>query len=84
MTAKEVLKRCAEAGVKLQFTQYAIRYHAPARTFHPALRGSLTMAKGELLDQFNERAAILEYDARLDRAEADRLATEEVMGGTQQ
>ena len=82
MNAQTILKRCAAGGVRLQFSMDAIRYRAPAGTLTPELKEALAESKAALLDQFNERAAILEFDAGLDRAEAERLAAEEVLGGS--
>ncbi|WP_158599939.1 hypothetical protein [Azospirillum cavernae] len=38
------------------------------------------MQRPDLIDDFEERAAILEFDARLPRAEAERRAWAEVFG----
>ena len=79
MNAKEVLKQCSSAGIRLQFTLDVIQYHAPAGSLTPDLKAGLKEVKAELLDQFNERAGILEYDAGMDRAEAERRAAMEIL-----
>ena len=83
MNAQTVLKRCVAAGVRLQFTMDAIRYRAPAGSLTPELKEALAESKAALLDQFNERAGILEFDAGLDRAEAERLASAAILGDDQ-
>jgi len=75
MTPFDIVQHLANAGVTLRIIGNAIRYTAPRGAMTPDLRAALIEHKPEILHAFNERAAIMEYDGGLDRAEAERRAT---------
>lgn len=78
MTTAEMTARLREHGVELVLDDTAgrVRYRAPA--------GTLTLALGLMIAevglQYQERAAIMEYDGGQDRATAERLAGADVRG----
>ena len=79
MSVNDVLVRCAMVGVKLTLSADGIRYRAPVGVLTPDLRAALTAIRNDLLDQFNERAAIREFSGNMDGAVAERLATADVL-----
>ena len=80
MNTESVLSRCAAAGVKLRFEGGGIAFHAPRGAMTPDLRGELATVKELLVGLYEERAAIKEFCAGLDRATAERMAEAEVLG----
>lgn len=78
MTTAEMVKRLREQGVDLFVDPAAgrVRYRAPAGT----LTLDLGLMVAEVGLQYQERAAIMEYDGGLDRATAERLAAADVLG----
>ena len=81
MNRFDMLKACAAAGVALRIEGGAIRYTAPRGALTPALRCALIEAKPDLLHDYEERAAIREFDGNMPRAEAERLAAADVLNG---
>lgn len=81
MNAESVLSRCAAAGVELRFEGGGIAFHAPRGAMTATLKGELATVKPLLVDLYEERAAIKEFCAGMDRATAERLAAAEVLGG---
>ena len=83
MTAVEVLTTLQHRGVTLIPRGDRLRVDAPEGTLTPALRAALRTHKAALLDlleAFEERAAIAEYCGGLSRVEAQRLAWQCVLG----
>jgi hypothetical protein len=76
---RELLQRLHNAGVILTVDGDRLRYRAPAGALTPDLRAALAEMKPDLVHEYHERAGILEYDARLSREEAERLAGETVL-----
>ncbi len=71
-------------GVALRVVGDRLRYR-PASAVRPGLRERMAACKVELValvEQFEERAAIREFDGGLTRAEAERLALQDVLGTT--
>ncbi len=63
-------------GISLRAVGNRLRYR-PVAAVTPELRERMAACKEELLalmEQLEERAAIIEYDARIPRAEAERRA----------
>lgn len=56
-----------------------LRWRAPRDAWTPFLKSTLAEYLPEIIYLFNERAAIMEYDGRSPRAEAERRAAEEVL-----
>src|SRR5215471_9410280 len=84
MTALALFHRLHACGVQL--TPYpggTLCYKAPKGTMTPALLDAMREHKADLIDlveAFEERAAILEYDARLARKDAEWFAWQ-ALGG---
>jgi hypothetical protein len=78
MTTIEISHRLKEFGVELYLDPATgrLRYRAPAGGLTPPLREKIVAVALE----FEERAAIREYDGNMDRASAERLAAAEVLG----
>ena len=77
MTAIEILTLLHGHGVTLTARGDRLRVDAPPGTLTPALRAALREHKTavlDLLEAFEERAALIEYDGGLPRVEAERLA----------
>ena len=78
MTALALLQQLYDTGVVLTpYPDGTLRYKAPKGTLTPALLEGMRQHKDELhsvVEAFEERAALLEYDGRLPRDEAERLA----------
>ena len=68
---RDILQAAHDAGVTLTVDGDRLRYRAPAGAITPDLRADLQELKPSLLYEYHERAGILEYDARLPRAEAE-------------
>ena len=86
MTAVEVLTTLRGLGVTLTPWVDRLRVDAPEGTLTPALRAALREHKTALLDlleAFEERAAIIEYCGGLSREEAERQAFLCVQGEAQ-
>ena len=81
MNRCELLQSCAAAGVTLRIEDNALRYRAPKGALTPELRAALEDWKPDLVYEYNERAGILEYDARLPRDEAEARAADMVLAG---
>jgi hypothetical protein len=78
---REILQAAHEAGIVLTVDGDRLRFRAPAGALTPELRAALEELKPDLLYEYHERAGILEYDARLPRAEAESRAAELVLAG---
>ncbi len=78
MTALSLLQRLHELGVGLTpLPDGTVRYKAPKGVLTPYLLDALRQYKQELhtlVEDFEERAAIAEYDDGLARNDAERLA----------
>lgn len=71
---RELLRRARAAGVSLDVNGHRLKYRAPAGTVTPELRDALHELKPTLVYEYHERAAIMEYDARLPRVRAEHMA----------
>jgi len=80
MTPFDIIQALAAAGVTLRIVGNAIRYTAPRGAVTPELQAALVEVKPDILYAFNERAAIVEHDGGLDRAEAEPRAGGDVLG----
>jgi hypothetical protein len=83
MSSLELLITLRDTGVQLTPNVATLRVVAPQRALTPALRAALREHKVELLDvmeEWSERAAIMEYCGGLSRPEAERLAWHCVLG----
>jgi len=76
---RDILQAAHDAGVTLTVDGDRLRYRAPAGAITPDLRADLQELKPSLLYEYHERAGILEYDARLPRAEAEARAADMVL-----
>jgi hypothetical protein len=78
MTLLTMTKQVRTLGVVLTpYLDGTLRYKAPQGTLTPKLLGALRQHKVALCglgEAWSERAAIAEYDGRIPRAEAERLA----------
>ncbi|MDP6526651.1 MAG: hypothetical protein QGH15_20790 [Kiritimatiellia bacterium] len=79
--ARDILQIAHDAGVILTVDGDHLRYRAPAGAMTPDLRSDLHELKPTLVYEYHERAGILEYDARLPRAEAGNRAADMVLAG---
>lgn len=83
MTALDLFQQLRALGVVLTPSpDGTVRYRAPQGVLTPALLDALRQHKQELLDlveAFEERAAIAEYCGGLSRASAEALAWESLM-----
>jgi len=76
MSAAELLLDLGRLGIQLEADGERLRYF-PRSALTPDLLDRLKANKAELLaaiERFEERAAIMEFDAGLSRHEAERLA----------
>jgi len=73
-TQRDILQRLHDAGVTLTIEGDRLRYRAPAGAMTPDLRADLAAWKPDLVYEYHERAGILEYEAHMPRAEAERHA----------
>jgi len=84
MTARALFHKLHAWGVKLTpYPDGTLRYKAPKGTITPALLEMMRAHKEALVtlvEAFEERAAILEYDAGLARDDAEWLAWQELGG----
>ena len=78
MTALDLLQQLHEYGVILTpYPDGTLRYKAPKGVLTPALVDGMRQHKTalhDLVEEWNERAAVAEYEGGLSRAEAERLA----------
>jgi hypothetical protein len=77
MTSAALLDVLHAAGVVLTLDGHALRYRAPKGVLTSDLLLQLAQHKAALLalvEDFEERTALAEYDGGLPRAEAERLA----------
>jgi len=86
MTSADVIRLLRTAGVELFLDTNTgrLKYRAPGSALTPFLRATLREYMPEIVYLFNERAAIMEYDGGMPRADAERMAAEVVLeqGGT--
>jgi len=80
---RDILQAAHDAGVTLTVDGDRLRYRAPAGAITPDLRADLQELKPSLLYEYHERAGILEYDARLPRAEAEARAAKKPQDAAQ-
>jgi hypothetical protein len=80
-TRRALLQRLHDARVTLRIERDRLRYCCPAGAMTPTLRAALAEWKSDLLYEYHERAGILQYDARLPRAEAEARAASQVIEG---
>ena len=83
MTTVELLATLHAHGVTLSARGDRLSLDVPEGTLTPALRADLRTNQVELLavlEAFEKRAAIAEYDSGLPRGEAERLACACVLG----
>jgi hypothetical protein len=78
---RELLRRAKSARVTLTIDRDRLKYRAPAGAMTPDLRDALHELKPTLVYEYHERAGILEYDARLPKAEAETRAADMVLTG---
>lgn len=79
MSAAEIVADLARRGIRLEANGERLRYY-PRSALTPDLMDRLKANKAELLasiERFDERAAIMEFDAGLSRREAEWLAWKE-------
>jgi hypothetical protein len=76
---RDLLERVHNAGIKLRIEGDRVLYRAPAGAMTADLRRDLIAWKPALVDEYNERAGILQYDANMPRDEAERKAAAEVL-----
>ena len=84
MTALDLLQQLHALGVVLTpYPDGTLRYKAPKGTLTPALVDGMRQHKTALLDlveEWSERASIVEYCGGLSRVEAEALAWQCVLG----
>jgi len=79
--ARALLAELRDRGVALRVVGDRLRYR-PEAAVTPELRDQMAACKSDLialLERFEERAAIREYEAGFTRAEAERLALDDVL-----
>ena len=76
---RELLSKVRAARIDLKVDGDRLLYRAPIGAITPDLKAALAELKPTLVYEFNERAAILEYDAGLPRGEAETKAAEWVL-----
>jgi len=76
---RTLLRRLHEAGVVLTVRGDRLFYRCRARALTADLRADLMAWKPELLAEYHERAAIMEFEGGMPRCEAERLATAAVL-----
>ena len=79
--AHTLLAELRARGIALRTVGDRLRYR-PAAAVPPELRERIVANKPALLERFEERAAIIEFDGGLPREEAERRAWESVLGLT--
>ena len=72
---RELIQQVHDAGIILKVDGKHLRYRAPSGTMTPDLRANLAAWKPDLLYEYHERAGILEYDANMQRVDAEARAT---------
>ena len=77
---REILQAAHDVGVTFAVDGERLKYRAPAGVLTPELQAALRELKPTLLYEFHERAGILEYDARMPRAEAETRAATVLKG----
>jgi len=85
MQARKLIDEFAEVGIRLTAENGQVVFEGPREVLTPARIEELRRHKAELLaalaapdpDAFEERAAIIEFDAGLPRQEAETLAAQE-------
>jgi hypothetical protein len=80
-TRRALLQSLHAARVTLRIEGDRLRYRCPAGAMTPTLRADLAAWKPDLLHEYGERAAIMEYDGGLPRAEAEHRAEACVLAG---
>lgn len=90
MNASQLLEELTSAGIEIAAMNGKLRY-SPKDSVTPDLRAELVSNKYELMEtlrrayaesvkaareQFEKRAAIIEFDAKFNRQEAERLAAQ--------
>lgn len=82
MTTPDFLRLLREKRITLFIGDRGrLRYRGPKSAFTPFIRATLNEYMPEIIDVFNERAAIMEYDGGLARSEAERRAVEHLQEG---
>lgn len=83
--SKNLFRRLVGLGVILSMAPDGrLAYDAPASSLGPDLLGAMRSHRDDLLglvEAFEERAAVRQYDGGLSRADAERLALDDVLGG---
>ena len=76
MTSADVIRLLRKNGIVLFLDPETghLKYRAPRDAFTPFLRSTFREYMPEIVYIFNERAAIMEYDARLPRVRAEHMA----------
>jgi hypothetical protein len=72
---RDLLQKIHNAGIILIIEGQSLKYKAPAGILTQELRAALAEIKPDLVYEYNERAGILEYDARMDRDKAEAQAS---------
>jgi len=65
-------------GVSVMVDGDKLKVRGPASHVTTKVKTRLSAWKPSLIDEWNERAAILEFDGGFDRAEAERTAAEQI------
>lgn len=73
---RALLEQLHRAGVRLRIEGDDLIYRAPRGVLTAEWRAALAEWKPDLLYEYHERAGILEYDAKLPRAEAEARAAQ--------
>lgn len=79
MTTAEVLRDLRARDIRLSCEDGRLVYDAPAGAVTAAVLLGLREHKAAILEAFEERAAIMEYDAGMPRAEAEARAWRDVL-----
>lgn len=80
-TRRALLQSLHDARVSLRIEGDRLRYRCPAGAMTPTLRADLAAWKPDLLSEYGERAAIMEFDGGLPRSEAEHRAAGLVLAG---
>jgi len=80
-TRRDLLQRLHDARVTLRIEGDRLRYRCPAGAMTPTLRADLAEWKPDLLFEYEERAAIMQHDGGLPRADAEHRAAACVLAG---
>ena len=76
-----LLRRLHASGVTLFVDVDRLRYRGPAGAITPAMLTALDEVKSDLVYEYHERAAIMEFDGCMPRAEAEARAAVILTGG---